>query len=56
MSRMAGGDERYDNSDRLERSLGHGGVPYTRRWLAALVMVGAVLMDTIDITIVNAPR
>jgi EmrB/QacA subfamily drug resistance transporter len=30
-----------------------GGVPYPRRWLAAVVMVGAVLMDMIDITIVN---
>ena len=29
------------------------GVPYPRRWLAAVVMVGAVLMDMIDITIVN---
>jgi EmrB/QacA subfamily drug resistance transporter len=27
--------------------------PYPRRWLAAIVMVGAVLMDMIDITIVN---
>jgi EmrB/QacA subfamily drug resistance transporter len=26
---------------------------YSRRWLAAVVMVGAVLMDMIDITIVN---
>jgi MFS family permease len=26
---------------------------YPRRWLAAIVMVGAVLMDMIDITIVN---
>jgi EmrB/QacA subfamily drug resistance transporter len=27
--------------------------PYPQRWLAAVVMVGAVLMDLIDITIVN---
>jgi hypothetical protein len=27
-------------------------VTYRRRWLAAVVMVGAVLMDMIDITIV----
>jgi MFS family permease len=32
---------------------GPGGEPYPRRWLAAIVMVGAVLMDMIDITIVN---
>jgi MFS family permease len=30
-----------------------GSEPYPRRWLAAVVMVGAVLMDMIDITIVN---
>jgi EmrB/QacA subfamily drug resistance transporter len=32
---------------------GRRSVPYPRRWLAAVVMVGAVLMDMIDITIVN---
>jgi EmrB/QacA subfamily drug resistance transporter len=30
-----------------------GSVPYPRRWLAAIVMVGAVLMGMVDITIVN---
>jgi EmrB/QacA subfamily drug resistance transporter len=32
---------------------GFGGVAYPRRWLAALVMIGAATMDLIDLTIVN---
>src|SRR5439155_1455739 len=30
-----------------------GAAAYPRRWLAAVVMIGAVLMDMIDITVVN---
>jgi EmrB/QacA subfamily drug resistance transporter len=40
-------------TDALAVGLGRPSVPYPTRWLAAVVMVGAVLMDMIDITIVN---
>jgi EmrB/QacA subfamily drug resistance transporter len=40
-------------TDALPVGLDRPSVPYPRRWLAAVVMVGAVLMDMIDITIVN---
>jgi MFS family permease len=30
-----------------------GAAAYPRRWLAAVVMIGAALMDMIDITVVN---
>jgi MFS family permease len=30
-----------------------GAAVYPRRWLAAVVMIGAALMDMIDITVVN---
>ena len=40
-------------AERSSAVSGSGSEPYPRRWLAAIVMVGAVLMDMIDITIVN---
>jgi MFS family permease len=36
-----------------EASATTGATPYPGRWMAAIVMVCAVLMDMIDITIVN---
>ena len=34
-------------------AIGNGVERYPRRWLAALVMIGAATMDLIDLTIVN---
>jgi len=49
MSRMPG----MRLGPRSTAASARGGVPYPRRWLVAVVMVGAVLINVIDITIVN---
>ena len=38
---------------KVEASVGEGLARYPRRWLAAVVMIGAATMDLIDLTIVN---
>lgn len=50
---QAGGAGRDPRSAQVTGPPATAVVPYPRRWLAAIVMVGAVLMDMIDITIVN---